>query len=150
MVEPANPHALTGLDGRLLVIYDGYCGFCNGWVRWFLKRDRHDRLRFAPSESPVVAELLARHGFGELAPSTIFVAEAAGSSGERLLTRSNAVIAIFRELSGGWPLAARMLRLIPRVLRDFGYDRIAAVRYRIAGRYSSCPVPTAEERGHFL
>jgi predicted DCC family thiol-disulfide oxidoreductase YuxK len=50
------------LGGRLLVIFDGQCGFCNRSVRWFLRRDRRDRLRFVASDSPKVAELLARHG----------------------------------------------------------------------------------------
>ncbi len=51
------------LGSRLLVIYDGHCGLCNHTVQWLLARDRHDRLRFAPSLSPQVAPLLAHHGF---------------------------------------------------------------------------------------
>ena len=49
------------LGDRLLVIYDGQCGFCNRTVRWFLRRDHHDRLRFAPSDSPKVMEIMGRY-----------------------------------------------------------------------------------------
>src|SRR6202041_3257989 len=97
-----------GLDGRLLVIYDGHCGFCNRSIRWFLARDRRDRLRFAPSESPMVAALLDRHGISALAPNTILVAESAGSSQERVFSRSGAIIAQLQQLGTPWPFAAAL------------------------------------------
>jgi predicted DCC family thiol-disulfide oxidoreductase YuxK len=34
------------LGDRLRVVFDGHCGLCNGWVRWLLRRDQRDRLRF--------------------------------------------------------------------------------------------------------
>ena len=58
--------------GQLLVIYDGNCGLCNRSVRWLLRRDRKDHLRFAPSSDPAVADLLASHGISVI-PDTILV-----------------------------------------------------------------------------
>ena len=143
-----------GLNGRLLVVYDGHCGFCNRSIRWFLVRDLHDRLRFAPSESPMVAALLNRHGINALAPNTILVvesaAEYAGSSQERVFSRSSAVIALLEQLGAPWPFAAVLLKLIPSPIRNLGYTVVARLRYRIAGRFETCPLPTAEERRHFL
>lgn len=138
------------LEDRLLVVYDGHCGFCNRSVRWFLVRDRRDRLRFAPSEAPMVAGLLSRQGLSVLAPNTIVVAEDAGGPRERVFSRSEAVIVLLRQLGPPWPLAAALLRVIPRSGRDFGYTVVARPRYRIAGRFAACPIPTAEERRHFL
>ena len=45
-----------------LMLYDGFCGFCNWSVRWVIKRDRHDRFRFAPQQSGLAEAVLARHG----------------------------------------------------------------------------------------
>ncbi len=140
--------------GRLLVIYDGHCGLCNCAVRWFLRRDSYDRLRFVAANSPKGAALLARH---ELDPTlasadsgTIVVVVAPDTHAERLDFRSDAVLALLRQLPLPWPAAGAMLRLIPRPLRDLGYRLIARFRYRIWGRSDTCPIPTAEERARFL
>jgi len=145
----------TELDGRLLVIFDGRCGLCNRSVRWFLRRDRGDRMRFVASESPLVAGLLERNGILETeavasAPSSIVVAREAGGTEEKVLMRSDAVVAMLEELPRPWPGIARLLGWIPRLVRDFGYRLIARWRYRIWGRLESCPLPTAEERQRFL
>ncbi len=139
---------------RLLVVFDGHCGLCNRAVRWLLARDRRDRLRFVPSESGKVAALLQRHGFGvpdaALSPSTILVVRDPGGTAERVLDRSDALVALLDELPRPWPAAGAVLGWIPRPLRDLGYRLIARWRYRIWGRLESCPLPTVEERGRFL
>lgn len=150
---------LENLGNRMLVVFDGHCGFCNRSVRWFLTRDRNDRLRFVPSESPKVAAILARHattqtdqslGSSTLAPSTILVVRNPDTQTERILVRSDAAIAMLRELPGPWPAIAAILRFIPRLLRDLGYRLIARFRYRIWGRLKTCPIPTPQERIRFL
>jgi predicted DCC family thiol-disulfide oxidoreductase YuxK len=140
------------LGGRLLVIFDGHCGLCNRSVRWFLRRDRDDRMRFVASESPLVAGLLVRRGVDvtETGPSSIVVVRDAGGPEERVLVRSEAVVALLGELPRPWPGIGRVLRWIPRVVRDVGYRVIARWRYRIWGRLESCLLPTAGERGRFL
>ncbi len=145
---------LAELDDRLLVIFDGHCGLCNRAVRWFLRRDRRDRLRFVASESAMVAGLLARHGINSLdsksSPATIMVVLDAGGPAERVLARSEAVLALFGQLLRPWPAVATALGWIPRPVRDLGYRLIARWRYRIWGRLESCPVPTDDERQRFL
>lgn len=142
------------LGDRLLVIFDGHCGFCNKSVRWFLRRDRNDRLRFVPSESPLVADILARHGFSAddfpAGPSTLVVVRNAGGDGEQIFTRSDAAVVLLAELPRPWPIVATLFRWIPRPLRDLGYRFIARWRYRIWGRLDSCPIPTPEERKRFV
>jgi predicted DCC family thiol-disulfide oxidoreductase YuxK len=138
----------------MLVVFDGQCGFCNRAVRWFLRRDRWDRLRFAASESAKVAVLLARHGMGTAdsgaGPGTILVVEDADGPAEKFLLRSDAVAAMLSKLPRPWPAVAVGLGLIPRPMRDLGYRIIARWRYRIWGRLESCPLPAAEERERFL
>ena len=146
------------LGGRLLVVYDGYCGLCNGTVRWLVRRDRLDRLRFVQSESGKIAGLLERHGFlapvpesgADAGPRTILVVRNAGTPVEQVLVCSTAVLALLRELPQPWPAVAAALGVIPQPLRDLAYRFIARVRYRVWGRLESCPLPTAAERSRFL
>ena len=82
--------------------------------------------------------------------NTILVVRDFGGAGEVILVRSDALMAMLRELPRPWPLVAAMLRWIPRSVRDLGYKLIARWRYRLWGRLESCPLPTAEERARFL
>jgi predicted DCC family thiol-disulfide oxidoreductase YuxK len=147
---------VSGFDeigDRLLAVFDGHCGFCNGFVRWLLCRDRHDRLRFVASDSPVVAPLLA--GYPELlepsgVPGTVLVFRQPLTSGEQVFTRFAATLAMLRELPQPWPAVAATLGWIPNFASDPLYRLVARWRYRIWGRLESCPIPTAEERARFL
>jgi predicted DCC family thiol-disulfide oxidoreductase YuxK len=49
-----------------------------------------------------------------------------------------------------WPALATLARHIPKPLRDWVYDRIAANRFRIAGRRSQCFIPEPWLRARFL
>lgn len=145
---------LSQLDGRLLVLFDGHCGLCNRAVRWFLRRDRRDRLRFAPASSPAVAPLLASlvppDSLTALAAKTIFVVRGPGQPTQQLYVRSAAILILLAQLPRPWSAFARVLRFVPGPLRDLAYRLIARIRYRIWGRYDACPLPTAAERAHFL
>jgi predicted DCC family thiol-disulfide oxidoreductase YuxK len=144
----------AGLGDRLEVVFDGHCGLCNRTVRWLIRHDRRDRLRFVAAESAIAAALLARHKINsadaQLDPTTILVVLNFGDPAERVLARSDAAVALLAELSQPWPAVAAVLRWIPRPLRDLGYRLIARWRYRIWGRLENCPIPTADERARFL
>jgi predicted DCC family thiol-disulfide oxidoreductase YuxK len=64
--------------------------------------------------------------------------------------KSEAVLGLAAHMDAPWPLLARLLRRVPASIRDWVYDRVAANRFRIAGRRSTCIVPAAETRKRFL
>ena len=146
--------ALDKFGGRLLVIFDGHCGLCNRSIRWFLRRDRKDRLRFTPSESEEAARLLARRRFAWPdsldGPDTIVVVRGVGRADEEILLRSEAVLVMLSALPQPWPALGGLCRVVPRGLRDLVYRGIARIRYRVWGRYDACPIPTEDERKHFV
>jgi predicted DCC family thiol-disulfide oxidoreductase YuxK len=84
------------------------------------------------------------------APETILVVQHTATPAERVLLRSEAVLAIFSVLPQPWPAIATALSLFPRPLRDGVYRIVARFRYRLWGRLDSCPLPTPAERGRFL
>ena len=139
------------LGGRLLVVFDGQCGMCNGLVRGLINLDRHDRLRFATSDSLVAAALLSRHSLAlETLGNTIVVALAFAAAEEKVLQQSSAVAAILRTLPQPWPLGAVAIDWLPAWLSNLGYRLVARNRYRIWGQLANCPIPTVAERGRFL
>ena len=131
-----------------VLLYDGLCGFCNGTVQFVLPRDRSRRIHFAPLQGEYAHEVLARHP--ELAAvDSLILVEPHENGGERVSVRSDSVLRLAPYLGGPWRLGT-VLRIVPRSLRDWAYDLFARNRYRLFGRYESCPLPTPEQRGRFL
>jgi predicted DCC family thiol-disulfide oxidoreductase YuxK len=48
--------------GAPVMLFDGVCNLCNGWVHFAIARDPEARLRFAAVQSPLGQAFLARHG----------------------------------------------------------------------------------------
>jgi predicted DCC family thiol-disulfide oxidoreductase YuxK len=137
-----------------ILLYDGVCGLCNRFVQFILRRDRTAIFRFASLQSPFAAPILARHSanpdFRTIDFDTIYVVVNHDEANESLFSRSDAVVFSLSQLGGFWSLAALALRVVPRPIRDFAYRLVARTRYRIFGRYDSCPLPSAETRSRFL
>ncbi len=135
------------------MLYDGLCGFCNGTVQWMLRHDRFDRFRFAPQQSHLASDILARHGIDRekmLSSNSVYLIEGLGTSAERILQRSDVSVESLFALGGGWRFLGYLFRMVPRFLRDAGYTLVARNRFRIAGRYDTCPIPTPTERAKFV
>lgn len=64
--------------------------------------------------------------------------------------RGDAVIWLASRLRGPDRWLARLLRVLPRPVRDGAYRLVARNRLRVSGRLPECPVPTPEQRRYFL
>jgi len=128
-----------------LLFYDGGCGFCHRSVRFVAANDREGVFRFAPLGGETYLATIP----AELRPSlpdSIVVRRSDGA----LLVRSDGTIRILERLGGGWRLLAALLRLVPRPLRDAGYDYVARHRLSWFGREAdACPLVPAHLRGRF-
>lgn len=132
-----------------IILYDGVCGLCNRLVQFFIKRDRHDRLRFASLQSDFAAVVLKRHGADPHDLDTVYVVKDYEQSSEELLGRSNAILCVLPELGGIWRLSG-VGRVLPRWVRDRLYDLVAKNRYRMFGKFESCMLPEPKQRRKFL
>lgn len=45
-------------EGNMIVVFDGQCLLCNGWVQFLLRQDRRGRLRFASIQGEAGGRLL--------------------------------------------------------------------------------------------
>lgn len=128
-----------------IVLFDGGCGLCNGWVQFLLARDHRHTFRFAALQSEAGQRMLRERGIDERDAFSSMVL----LDGARVYQRSAAVLETLRRLGGAWSLATLALWLPVRV-RDWIYDFIASRRYQWFGRLDTCRVPTAAERARFL
>lgn len=131
-----------------LLLFDGGCALCHRTVRFLLRADRRGALRFAPLDGETAAALAVRWPQIGDADSVVLVSSPEGEP--RVALRSAAVIGALRLAGGPWRLAASLLALVPRPLRDVAYDFVARRRQRWFGRYPSCPPPPAAWRDRFL
>jgi len=125
-----------------VIPFDGVCVLCSRWVRFVLARDTAGRFSFAPMQAPFGAALARRLGIDPAAPET----NALTLHGVAWF-KADAAIEVLRHLPG-WS-SALSLRVLPRPLRDWSYDRVARNRYRLFGRTESCLVPTPEVAARF-
>ncbi len=139
----------TDAKDRRIVLYDGLCGMCDGVVQFLLRHDHKDAFRFAPQQSDVARQILARHGLDPTKLETICVIEDYDSANERIYTKSDAALQIANGLGGIWEMA-RIASLLPRAFRDLGYDFVARNRYRVFAKRNECRMPAPEDRHKFL
>ena len=132
-----------------VLLYDGVCGFCNRLVQFVLRHDEEKIFRFASLQSSFGSRVLTLHGVDTSAMRTAYVL-ASGGQGQVLLQRSEAILFLMHRFGGIWSVLAQMVRLLPLGIRDWAYNAIARHRYRIFGRYESCPLPSAADRERFL
>lgn len=133
-----------------IILYDGVCGLCNRLVRFVVKRDRRDCFRFASLQSDYAGRILRTHGANPTDLDTMYVVLNHEQPNEQLAARSDAAMFILRELGGIWTVLAAWLRLLPRPLRGWGYNRVARIRYRVFGKYDTCLLPDEKYRHKFL
>ena len=127
-----------------MILFDGVCNLCNGFVQFVIARDPDARFRFASLQSAAAAALL--NGRGPLPPSMDSVVLVDGG---RVYTQSTAALRVARGLGFPWNLAYALLA-VPERLRDAVYGWVARHRYRWFGKRDVCMMPTAELQARFL
>lgn len=129
---------------KLIILFDGVCNLCNGFVQFVIKRDPHAKFKFAALQSDAAVELLLTHQIDpkELS-SVIFIVN------NTVYTQSDAALKIAQYLGSAWPLAASLL-IIPKFIRNAIYRFIAKNRYRWFGKTEQCMVPNPKFKNRFF
>ena len=134
----------------ILVLYDGVCGLCNRSVRFLLDRDRRDVFRFAALQGALAKQTLAKYGANAEDLDTVYVVVDYGLPGERILSRARAWLYCLRLLGAPWSWIAAWYGWLPDFVLNIAYDLVARGRYRIFGKYDTCPLPSPGEAAKFL
>lgn len=131
-------------DAGPVIVFDGVCVLCSGWVRFLLRVDRRKRYRFAAMQAATGSALMQAHGLDPTDPMSFLLVDGASAQID-----SDGVIAVLTGLGGAWRLAG-VARLVPRWLRDGVYRFIARRRYRWFGRKTTCDLPDPAYSHRFL
>ena len=128
----------------LIVVFDGQCLLCNGWVRFLLRHDQRGVFRFAAIQGRTGQALLQQAGLQLEGLQTLLLVD-----GVKSWQHTAAIMRILHHL--GWPWCAAWLGwLVPAVLRDALYRWVARHRYRIFGWSDRCMVPPPDVAARFL
>ena len=140
----ADPAVPAFPDDKGLVVFDGVCVLCSGFAQFILKHDQafafrldHRAIAARPGALPPLRPR----------PET-FETNLVLIDG-RAYAKLDTVAAVAERLGGPWR-ALVVLRLLPRVLGDWVYDRVARNRYALFGRTEHCMLPPPEWRDRFI
>jgi predicted DCC family thiol-disulfide oxidoreductase YuxK len=114
-----------------VILYDGVCVFCSRWVRFVAARDKEQRFRFTAIQSGYGTRLAQAFGIDPSDPDTNAVVH-----GGVAYFKSDAALTVLGHLPR-WG-CVRVLRFVPKPLRDAVYNLVARNRYRIFGKYEAC------------
>lgn len=127
-----------------VILFDGICNLCCGWVQFLIRKDKGMKFRFASIQSESGIKMLHSAGLSNRMMETVVYIKA-----NQCYTESSAILEIIRELGGAWKIFS-VLKIIPAPVRDKIYRFISKKRYGIFGTRSSCYLPTPENKKRFL
>jgi len=139
--DPRSPPAV--------LLFDDRCGLCNSAVQFVLRHERKHSLRFASLHGEYGLELRARHPELNSVDSMVWLRASDGHAAEVIAIRLDAALLTAEYLGGLFTLAA-IARLLPRRLRDAGYDLIARHRHKLSPAPMECLIPTPDQRRRFF
>lgn len=127
------------------MIFDTNCVLCSGFVKFILKHERDEEIIFVNAWSKVGLDISQKFGLDEVALNQTYLVVSDGIG----FTKSDAGMIILSHLKSPWNWL-RVLRFIPRPIRDLVYSTIAKRRYKWFGYEESCLIPTAEIKHRFV
>lgn len=126
-----------------VIIFDGICNLCCGWVRFLISRDKNARFRFASLQSQTGETLLNSFSLSNNMKTVVYL------KNNQCFQESSAILEILKDLGGIWGIFI-LLKLIPKSIRDGIYRLIARSRYSLFGKRATCLLPTSDNQKRFL
>jgi predicted DCC family thiol-disulfide oxidoreductase YuxK len=126
-----------------LFVFDGDCVLCSRTVRFVLRTEAAAVVRFCAVQSATGQRLVTSLGLSAM-PETFLFVENGHAYG-----RSEAAFRLATYLRAPWQWL-RLLRVLPRGLTDWAYDRVARNRYQWFGQQDTCLMPVPEQRERFI
>jgi predicted DCC family thiol-disulfide oxidoreductase YuxK len=126
-----------------IIFFDGVCNLCNSSVSFIHRFDGKRRFKFSPLSGKTSKNLHIK-SITKNVDSIVYLASS------DVHVKSDAVIEILKTLFPAAALFITPLSLIPKSIRDYGYDLVAKNRLKFFGASETCRIPTEEEKEAFL
>lgn len=130
---------------KKIVLFDGVCNLCNGFVQFVIKRDKNDIFRYASLQSKIGQQLISERNIDTKKLDSVILID----PGVAYYLKSDVALQIGLHLKG-YRTLSKILNFIPTGLRDIVYDIIARYRYTWFGKKDACMIPTPELKAKFL
>ena len=125
-------------NDKIIVVIDAGCRICAGGARWIARRDRDDRFRIVPMQSPLGQKLFAAHGIDPDDPASwLYLENGKAMNGFEAWARVGRVL-------GGISRLFALAMLIPTPLRSRLYAFVVRNRIRMFGTADLCHMPDPE------
>ena len=130
-----------------IILFDGICNYCIGWVNFIIKHDKKKKFMFCSLQSETAKNLLSKNNFlsAQQQMETVVLIQNAN-----YFFKTDVTIMIAKNFGGWWWSVAILLTIIPPFIRNFFYDIIAHNRYKWFGKKESCMIPTPDIKSRFL
>lgn len=145
MNTPLNPYSNPALIQHPLLLIDGVCNLCDGAVRFLIKKDKSQKLRYGSLQSEKGSQAALARGILVKTPPESMILISDG----KVYLKSEAWLELFKILGGPWK-AMLIFKIFPAGFRDFFYDWIAKNRYRWFGKKEFCAIPSPEIKNLFI
>ena len=106
-----------------IVFYDGACPLCSGVVRFLLRHEKNNSMKFAMLQGSFAKEFLYEKGITELNLTTFYLFR-----NNKLHSKSSAALHLIPFLKWYF-LPLGLFWVIPKSMRDLVYDFVARNRY---------------------
>lgn len=127
-----------------LLFFDGVCNLCNSSVQTIIKKDPHQKFKFASIQSDAAKEILLQFdNFNSDIDSIILINK------NKIYYKSSAILRVCEILGGVYSFLI-IFWLVPKPIRDWMYDFVAKNRYRWFGKRESCMLPSDDLKERFL
>lgn len=142
----ADPKVPQFDDHHPIMVFDGYCGLCSGFVDFAFRKNPHGDLRFLAAQSELGEALFVHYELkiGETDFDTMLLIQDG-----YLYTKMDAAIRMISDFGWPWKLI-KIAKILPRFLSDALYNLIARNRIRWFGARATCRLPTEQEKARFL
>lgn len=138
----ANGKPLSHNSG--IVLFDGVCNLCNGWVKFLFSKNPSGSLYYTSLQSETAIQLLQNApNFRNDLQSIVYIENSS------FFFQSTAILRMLRHLKFPWN-QLYIFTIIPSFFRDAIYKLIANNRYRTFGKLDYCSLPTKKYLNHFL
>jgi predicted DCC family thiol-disulfide oxidoreductase YuxK len=132
-------------DYKEIILFDGECNLCNGFVNFVIDRDHKQRFAFSSLQSEKGMEIQKSAGILVEDMDSIILYH---PEKHTFKDKSSAIVHILKHFKGIWKLSVATL-IIPVYFRNLLYDYIAANRYRWFGK-TACRIPTPALKKRFI
>ena len=130
---------------KKIILFDGVCNLCDATIQYVIKKDVKDVFRFVAIQSELGQKIINYIKVDTSQTDSIILY----IPGKAYFVKADAAFNIAKELGGLISLTS-IFSVLPKFLKNFGYDFVAKNRYKWYGKKDSCMMPTPELKSKFL